>query len=414
MRDLLLKIGNVLELKNLEKFDDEQLSNLILQHITKRLILEKSLFQLSEDFSCGAELSIRIMSSINRIIDRIYTEKDIYSFISYCFDEFIKLLPAENISFMEKHPEWNWLILKVASGKIKLKDFKSKLFNINNTLAGEVFKEGNFIYIPDITKDKKYNSKLSTLVSIRSVLAVPVKIQNKIIGVINFSHPEVNAFDEFCIFFFVSMVQLFSAIITLFKLYHENSTFNEQLQKEVNRKTLELQKINKKLYKASITDSLTGIYNRRFFFQRLEEEYARTLRYGNSFCLILFDLDNLKKINDTFGHPEGDRLIKLFAKILKTNKRKEDIAARIGGDEFGCIFIGASLEGAKKTAERIKEELKKRYKKAPVSVSGALCCIGKGELFKFYKNYKDFFKELDKGLFKAKKIRDTIEIIETK
>lgn len=348
MRDLLLKIGNVLELKNLEKFDDEQLSNLILQHITKRLILEKSLFQLSEDFSCGAELSIRIMSSINRIIDRIYTEKDIYSFISYCFDEFIKLLPAENISFMEKHSEWNWLILKVASGKIKLKDFKSKLFNINNTLAGEVFKEGNFIYVPDITKDKKYNSKLSTLVSIRSVLAVPVKIQNKIIGVINFSHPEVNAFDEFCIFFFVSMVQLFSAIITLFKLYHENSTFNEQLQMEVNRKTLELQKINKKLYKASITDSLTGIYNRRFFFQRLEEEYARTLRYGNSFCLILFDLDNLKKINDTFGHPEGDRLIKLFAKILKTNKRKEDIAARIGGDEFGCIFIGASLEGAKK------------------------------------------------------------------
>lgn len=201
MRDLLLKIGNVLELKNLEKFDDEQLSNLILQHITKRLILEKSLFQLSEDFSCGAELSIRIMSSINRIIDRIYTEKDIYSFISYCFDEFIKLLPAENISFMEKHSEWNWLILKVASGKIKLKDFKSKLFNINNTLAGEVFKEGNFIYVPDITKDKKYNSKLSTLVSIRSVLAVPVKIQNKIIGVINFSHPEVNAFDEFCIFF---------------------------------------------------------------------------------------------------------------------------------------------------------------------------------------------------------------------
>ncbi|WP_028842858.1 sensor domain-containing diguanylate cyclase [Thermodesulfovibrio yellowstonii] len=414
MRDFLLKIGNVLELKNLEKFDDEQLSNLILQHITKRLILEKSLFQLSEDFSCGAELSIKIMSSINRIIDRIYIEKDIYSFISYCFDEFIKLLPAENISFMEKHPEWNWLVLKVASGKIKLRDFKSKLFNIDNTLAGEAFKEGNFIYVPDITQEKKYNSKLSTLVSIRSILSVPVKIQNKIIGVINFSHPEVNAFDEFCIFFFVSMVQLFSAIITLFKFYSESSKFNEQLQKEVNRKTLELQKINKKLYKASITDSLTGIHNRRFFFQRLEEEYARTLRYGNNFCLVLFDLDNLKKINDMFGHPEGDRLIKTFAKTLKTNKRKEDIVARIGGDEFGCILIGASVEGTKKTAERIKEEFKSRYKKASVSVSGAVGCIGKGEFFRFYKDYKDFFKEVDKVLFKAKKIRDTIEIIETK
>ncbi len=414
MRDFLLKIGNVLELKNLENFDDEQLKNLILQHITKRFILEKSLFQLSEDFSCYTELSVRIVSSINRVIDRIYTEKDIYSFISQCFDEFIKLLPAENISFMEKHPELDLLILKVASGKVKLKDFKSKIFNINNTLAGEAFKEGNFIYVPDITKEKKYNSRLPTLVPIRSVLAVPVKIQNKIIGVINFSHPEVNAFDDFCIFFFVSMAQFFSTIITLFKLYNENLKFNEHLQKEVNRKTLELQKINKKLYKESITDALTGIYNRRFFFQRLEEEYARTLRYGNSFCLILFDLDNLKKINDTFGHPEGDRLIKLFAKILKNNTRKEDIATRIGGDEFGCILIGTSIEGAQKTAERIKEEFKNRYKKATVSVSGALCYIGKGELFKFYKNYKDIFIELDKALFKAKKIRDTIEIIETK
>lgn len=414
MRDFLLKIGNVLELKNLENFDDEQLKNLILQHITKRFILEKSLFQLSEDFSCYTELSVRIVSSINRVIDRIYTEKDIYSFISQCFDEFIKLLPAENISFMEKHPELDLLILKVASGKVKLKDFKSKIFNINNTLAGETFKEGNFIYVPDIIKEKKYNSRLSTLVPIRSVLAVPVKIQNKIIGVINFSHPEVDAFDDFCIFFFVSMAQFFSTIITLFKLYNENLKFNEHLQKEVNRKTLELQKINKKLYKVSITDSLTGIYNRRFFFQRLEEEYARTLRYGNSFCLILFDLDYLKKINDTFGHPEGDRLIKLFAKILKNNTRKEDIAARIGGDEFGCILIGTSLEGAQKTAERIKKEFKDRYKNATVSFSGALCCIGKDELFKFYKNYKDIFIELDKVLFKAKKIRDTIEIIETK
>lgn len=412
MKDFLLKIGNALELKNLEKFDDEQLSNLILEHITKRLILEKSLFQLTEDFSCSAELSIKIISSINKIIDRIYSEKNIYNFISYCFDEFIKLLPAENISFMEKHPEWNWLVLKAASGKIKIKDFKSKLFNIDNTLAGEAFKTGNFIYAPDVTKDKKFNSKLSTL-PIKSVLCIPVKIQNKTIGVINFSHPEVNAFDEFCIFFFVSMVQLFSAIIALFKLYNENLKFNEHLQKEVNKKTLELQTINKKLYKASITDSLTGIHNRRFFFQRLEEEYARSLRYGNSFCLILFDLDSLKKINDMFGHPEGDRLIKLFGKILKTNKRKEDIAARIGGDEFGCILIGASLEGAKKAAEEIKEEFKNRYKKASVSVSGAVGCIGKGELFKFYKDYKNFFKEVDKALFKAKKIKDTIEIIET-
>lgn len=412
MREFLLDIGKLLKLKNLDNYSDEELKQKILEHIKKTMVIEESLLELTEDFACSAELSVRVISSINRILDRIYNDKDIYSFVSYCFDEFIKLLPVENISFMEKHPELELLVLKVASGKIKLKDFKKKIFNIENTLAGSAFREGNFIYTPDAKNDERFDPKLSTL-PIRSVLSVPVKFQNNIIGVINFSHPEANAFDEACIFFLVSMVQLFSAVITLFKLYNENLKFNELLQKEVNRKTAELQKINKKLYKASITDSLTGIHNRRFFFQRLEEEYARSLRYGNNFCLILFDLDSLKKVNDMFGHPEGDRLIKLFARILKTVKRKEDIVARIGGDEFGCILIGASMEGAKKFAERIKEEFKNRYKKASVSASGAVGCVGKGVNFKFYKDYKDFFKEVDKILFKAKKLRDTIETIET-
>ncbi|MDW7971653.1 MAG: diguanylate cyclase [Thermodesulfovibrio sp.] len=414
MRDFLLKLGNLLEIKNLEKFDDDQLSTLILQNIKKRLVVEKSLFQLSEEFSCGSELSIKIISSINRIIDKIYFEKNLYRFISYCFDEFIKIFPSENISFLEKHPEKNWLVLKVTSGKVKLKDFKSRIFNINKTLLGKAFKERNSIYVPDITTDKYFNSKLSTLVSIKSVLAVPVRLKNETIGVINFSHPEVNAFDELSIFFLVSMVQFFSAIITLFELYRENLDFNKQLQEEIKKKTLELQKTNRKLYKASITDSLTGIYNRRFFFQRLEEEYARSLRHGTNFCVVVFDLDNLKKINDTFGHPEGDRVLKLFAKILKTNKRKEDIAARIGGDEFGCILIESFLEGAKKTAERIKEKFKNSYKKAFVSVTGAVGCIGKGESFKFYKDSKEFFEDIDKALLKAKKIKDIIGEIETK
>lgn len=87
-----------------------------------------------------------MISSINRILDRIYSERDFYKFISYCFDEFIKLLPVENISFLEKHPELECLVLKVATGKIKLKDFKTKLFNIAKTLAGAAFKQDNFIY----------------------------------------------------------------------------------------------------------------------------------------------------------------------------------------------------------------------------------------------------------------------------
>jgi len=114
------------------------------------------------------------------------------------------------------------------------------------------------------------------------------------------------------------------------------------------------------------------------------------------FCLTL---NGLKKVNDTFGHPEGDRLIKLFAKILKNNTRKEDIIARIGGDEFGCILIGASLQGAKKFAENIKESFKSKYKKITVSTSGAVGCMGTGLSFTFYKSYKEFFEKLNMPVY---------------
>ncbi|MDW7998274.1 MAG: sensor domain-containing diguanylate cyclase [Thermodesulfovibrio sp.] len=414
MKNFLFKLGEILEIKNLKEYDNEQLRNLILKEIRKRIRIEKSLLQLSEDLSCGVELSLKIMSSINRIIDRIYNEKNIYTLISYCFEEFIKQLPTDNITFVEKDPKRERLVLKVASGKIKLEEFRGKILNFTIKLAHRAFEEGKFIYFPDIKEDKNYTSNISISFPIRSFLGVPVKVKNQIIGVINFSHSEVDAFDDLDIFYFVSIVQFLSAILTLNRLYNENLKFNEKLQKEVNKKTRELQKINKELYKVSITDSLTGINNRRFFFQRFEEEYARVLRHGNSFCVVLFDLDHLKKINDNYGHPEGDRLLKIFAKVLKSNKRKEDVVARTGGDEFACILVGTSLDGAKKTAERIKEDFKKKYKKDIVSVSGAVGCISKDESFRFYKNYKKFFKELDKALFKAKLTRDRIEVIETK
>lgn len=412
MRDFLLTLAKNLNIEQAEELSDDKLKDAILSIIEKHNLIEQSLFQLSESFACNAELSVRIISTISRVVEKIYSERNLYEFITYCFDEFIKFLPAENISFMEKHPDFDWLLIKSASGKLKFRKFKGKIFNIETTLAGKAFQTGEPIYVSNTEKDMRFDKKLSDL-PIRSVVSVPIKIKNEIIGVINFSHPHSNAFDESAIFFFVSVANLFSVILTNFKLYKEILGFNELLNKEVDRTTAELKKKNKELYKASITDPLTGLNNRRFFFQRLDEEFSKFLRYGNSFCLILFDLDNLKYINDTYGHFEGDRLIKTFSRVLKKNKRKEDIVSRIGGDEFACIIFGASAEGSKKYAERIKEELKSSYLKANVSVSGAVGCIGKGVSFKFYRDYKEFYKDVDKTLLKAKKIKDSILLIET-
>lgn len=412
MRDFLISLAKTLNIKEIEKFDDEELKRSILNAIENKNILEKSMFELAEDFACSTELSVRIISTLNKIIDKIHQEKNLYKFISYCFDELIKLIPAENISFWEKHPIRDYLVLRAVSGKIKFSDIKPKRISIKESLAGLVLTEEKYIYIPDVTEDERYNPKFSYL-PIKSVLSVPIRIKNEVSGVVNFSHPQPNAFDEFCIFSFISFVNLLSAVITLFEFYKQNISINRRLKKEVRKKTFELQKLNLLLYKETITDPLTKIHNRKYFLQRLQEEFSRSQRYANSFCLVLFDLDNLKTINDKFGHLEGDRLLRLFAKILSKNKRKEDLIGRVGGDEFGCILIATNPEGAKSFAERIKEKFKEEYKKYPVSVSAGVGCICPGIKFKYFKNYREFYNKVDKTLLKAKKTKDTVKMIET-
>ncbi len=413
MRQFLEEIAKKLKISDFEKTDDEALKILIKEFIEKKLSLEKNLFNIYEEISCNSEFSLRIIALVNLLIQKIYEEKykKLNDFIKFALDEFAKLLPIENISYMEKHARWNYLLLKVASGKIKYEDFKIKKFPINNSVAGEAFKLKKYIYIPNTLLDERFNKNLSAL-PIKSLLSIPLRDKDRIMGILNFSHAIEDAFTENSIYFLISLTNLFSTLINLFNFYQEKISFNAKLLKEVEKKTIEIHKANIKLYKTSITDPLTGLYNRRYFFQRLEEEFSRFIRYGNSFCLIILDLDRLKYINDKYGHLEGDRCLKLLAKILINMSRKEDICARIGGDEFACILIGSNLEGAISFSARVREDLKKLYKKERLTLSAGVGCLSKGEYFKFYKNHIEFFNKVDQALLKAKKTKDQVKSIE--
>ena len=102
----------------------------------------------------------------------------------------------------------------------------------------------------------------------------------------------------------------------------------------------------------SITDELTGLYNRRHFFEMLETEIQRSQRYGYSFCVVMMDIDGFKRYNDKFGHTFGDRLLKAFAETLKSGSRKSDVTCRYGGDEFSIIMPATNADRATKTIDR--------------------------------------------------------------
>lgn len=101
-------------------------------------------------------------------------------------------------------------------------------------------------------------------------------------------------------------------------------------------------------------DALTGIYNRRFGFSRLQEEYSRAVRAGSSLSLIVIDIDHFKTVNDTYGHMIGDKIIVLITKTMKSALREGDVMVRYGGEEFLCVLPGANQQDASFVAERIR------------------------------------------------------------
>jgi len=111
----------------------------------------------------------------------------------------------------------------------------------------------------------------------------------------------------------------------------------------------------------SVTDPLTGLFNRRHLSERLEQEVSRRSRYGTSFALAAFDLDGLKLINDSFGHKAGDSALLAVAESISKNVRAGDIAARIGGDEFVVMLVQAAGTEANVLAQRIGAALAKRH-----------------------------------------------------
>jgi len=104
-------------------------------------------------------------------------------------------------------------------------------------------------------------------------------------------------------------------------------------------------------------DSLTGLNNRRVFKERLDEEIVRSFRYNRSFSIMMLDLDKFKKVNDTYGHPAGDRVLQQSARIILQRIRNCDFAARYGGEEFVVILPETSEENSVTIGERIKDTI---------------------------------------------------------
>ena len=153
--------------------------------------------------------------------------------------------------------------------------------------------------------------------------------------------------------------------------------------------------------KKAMHDSLTGLPNRESYQQRLDQEVQRFQRYGGKLSLMVCDVDLFKRINDTYGHLAGDKVLKIIAKSLQKNLRSSDFIARFGGEEFVALMPETSTDEALIVAEKLRKKIEEspfNFKKEPVqiTVSFGISEIVAGE------SIDDVFNRADKALYKAK------------
>lgn len=130
------------------------------------------------------------------------------------------------------------------------------------------------------------------------------------------------------------------------------------MQRELPKKNIEQKKLNEKLKEMALIDFLTGLYNRRYFYQKAAEEINKAKRLKYTISLAYIEINNFKKINDRYGHEAGDQLLIEFAKIARNNLRKDfDFIFRFGGDEFLVLFLNCDKHLTTEIVERIDASL---------------------------------------------------------
>jgi len=249
-------------------------------------------------------------------------------------------------------------------------------------IAGLVFETGRSLLVKNVDQDPRFTERQRARYKTKSLICVPLKIDQRKIGVINLTDKTGDGFDE-------NDLRLVESIASHASVALDRTDYY---------------KMSEDLRKISITDSLTDLYNRRFFQDRISEEIERSRRHGLPVSLIMLDIDNFKQYNDTYGHLAGDEALRLTAATIKNSVRNIDRVTRYGGEEFAVILPMTAIAAARDIAERIRSGVAGRYfpddaLRAAVKLTASL---GIASFPQHADNLLDLVGNADKALYIAK------------
>jgi len=289
----------------------------------------------------------------------------------------IMQMPAGSIALYDE--QTSRVHLRVHSGLSAKLTAKDKWLVKPGGLTHRILEEGQLFVVEDTEEAGFFNNPLALEEQIRSLIAVPLKIHDRMVGILYVDDFKPRKYPEHRL----RVMGILAAFAAL-------SINNAQLH-------LETQKL-------ACTDGLTGLYNHRQFKAMLREEMARAKRYRKKMTLLMIDLDDFKKFNDSQGHPEGDRVLAALGSTLRSTLRDSDISFRYGGEEFVALLPETGITAGLLAAQRIGEAVRENSRRllADTYPQGVTVSVGVAAFPRDGEDEVSLLKVADDMLYRSK------------
>jgi len=313
----------------------------------------------------------RIFSVLFQITKVVNSGAPLQALLEAVANSSVDLVGADSCSIMLLDESRKELLINAASG-LSSDETDAVTFRVGEGVAGWVAEHGAPALISDAATDVRFKSVPGQKLVISSLLCVPLITKEGVIGTLTVTSARARAFgkdhEELLMYLGASIV-----------------------------KDIE----NARLYRLSITDSLTKAFNRQYLYQRLPDEIERCRRYGDQMSVVLMDVDHFKQFNDTFGHAAGDFVLKEIVRVALATIRDVDGLVRYGGEEFLMLLPKTAIEGASGAAERLRAAIEQADflwsdQKLKVTISAGVVALWPGA------SDDALLKRVDELLYQAK------------
>lgn len=304
--NLLQAMSMQVAYKRLQVYVDE------IEFITQRLAL------INEELDRKV-MELGTLHKISKAINSDLNFNNLLKQILVCVKEVIDY--EDCYIFLMEDQSTNLVLIEYYESSVNQSEAKRNILHQVNQLVMNK-KENQVVDLETQTWDQAFSGT-------GTLLAIPMLVENKILGVLSIiTGQKKEIIDELLKMLFIVVSHMAIAI--------KNATDYEYVKK------------------TAITDGLTGVFNHRYFYERFKRELDWSKHHELPVSLLMIDIDNFKKYNDTYGHVAGDKLLKIIADILRFCTRDEDVIARYGGDEFTVLLMGVAKKVACKIADRIR------------------------------------------------------------